>query len=87
MLTGLLAVLIAGHVVGSVEGGSSRGYPTYDRDYYGRSGGYGGYGPYGGCGRGYADCGGYGGYSYRGYDYRYSYRSYDYDYGYRSDGY
>jgi hypothetical protein len=62
MVAGLLAVLIAGHVVGSVEGGSRRGYPTYDRDYYGASD----YAPW--CGRGYADCGGYG---YRGYEYEY----------------
>jgi hypothetical protein len=83
MLTGLLAVLIAGHVVGSVERGSSSGYPRYDRGYYGGSGAYSGYPAYGGCGgyRRYADCGGYDGYSYRGYEYHYrsySYRGYDY---------
>jgi hypothetical protein len=84
MVPGLLAVLIAGHIVGSVDGGPGRGYPAFDRDYYGGSV----YAPYGGCGRGYSDCGGYGyrryeygypGYSYRGYDDRY--RDYGYDYG------
>jgi hypothetical protein len=70
MVPGLLAVLIAGHIVGSVEGRSSRGYPTYDRDYYGGSG----YAPYGGRGRGYADLDGYG---YRGYEHGYGYRGYD----------
>jgi hypothetical protein len=84
MLTGLLAVLIAGHVVGSVEDGSRAGYPRYDRGYY-----YRGCDAYSGCGgcRGYTDCGPYGGYRYR--DYRgYSYRGYEYSYrGYEYDGY
>jgi hypothetical protein len=74
MVTGLLAVLIAGHIVGSAEGRTARGYPTYDRGYYGDNGG-----------RGYADCGGYG---CRGYEYGYrSYSSRGYDYGYRGYGY
>jgi hypothetical protein len=72
-MPGLLAVLIAGHIVGSAESGSGRGYPTFDPDYYGGRV----YVPYGGCNRGYADCDGYG---YRGYEYGYrgySYRGYD----------
>lgn len=81
MVTGLLAVLIAGHVVGSLEGGPGRGYPTYDRDYYYERGGYGGYDPCGGCGRGYTCCSGYRGYG------NYGYGNYGSDYGYRSYGY
>jgi hypothetical protein len=84
MLTGLLAVLMVGHVAGSVEGGSSGAYPRYDHRYYGESGGYGGYPVYNGCSayRGSPDCGRYGGgYGYREYSYRryeYGYRGYDY---------
>jgi hypothetical protein len=76
MLTGLLAVLLVGHVAGSIETESRRDYPRYDRGYYA------GYGAYGRCAyRGYADCGYYRRYGHGGYEYGYDgydYRGYEY---------
>lgn len=83
MLPGLIAVLLVGHVAGSIEAQSRRDYPGYDRGYYA---GHGSHDAYGGCAgyRGYPDCSGYGyrryGYGYGGYEYgygSYGYRGYD----------
>jgi hypothetical protein len=86
MLTGVLAVLIAGQVVGSVGAGSGGPYPRHDRGYYSGYPAYDGRGGY----RGYADCDCFGGYNgYRGYGYgEYGYGEYGYGYrGYAYGGY